>query len=84
MRTALPSRYGGRMVPVTVIAGFLGTGKTTLLQRLLPQLPGRSAVVVNDFGTARIDATLLGGAATLTDIPGGCVCCTAPEGLADA
>ncbi|MEN9786144.1 MAG: hypothetical protein RLZZ299_1408, partial [Pseudomonadota bacterium] len=40
--------------------------------------------VVNDFGTARIDATLLGGAATLTDIPGGCVCCTAPEGLADA
>jgi G3E family GTPase len=72
------------MTPVHVIAGFLGTGKTTLLQSLLPRLSGRSAVIVNDFGQARIDATLLDGAATLTDIPGGCVCCTAPEGLGRA
>jgi G3E family GTPase len=67
-----------------VVAGFLGSGKTTLLQRLLPRLPGRSAIVVNDFGEARIDATLLDGTATLAEIPGGCVCCTAPEGLVPA
>ena len=69
---------------VHVVAGFLGAGKTTLLQRLVPRLPGRSAIVVNDFGEARIDATLLQGAATLAEIPGGCVCCTAPEGLVPA
>ncbi len=72
------------MTPVHVVAGYLGAGKTTLLQALLPRLPGKSAVIVNDFGQARIDATLLEGSATLTDIPGGCVCCTAPEGLVSA
>ncbi len=68
--------------PVVIVAGWLGAGKTTALTDLVARLPGKSAVVVNDFGEARIDATLLDGVATLTDIPGGCVCCTAPAGLA--
>jgi G3E family GTPase len=69
------------MTPVHVVSGFLGAGKTTAITALLRRFPN-SAVDVNDFGDARVDATLLDGAATITDIAGGCVCCTAPEGLA--
>ena len=74
------------MVPVHVIAGFLGAGKTTLLRRQLAQRAGRErcAVVVNDFGEASIDRTLLDGGVGVTEIPGGCVCCTAPDGLVPA
>ena len=69
--------------PVHVVGGFLGTGKTTVLLAELSRREGteRCAVVVNDFGQAAIDATLLGGGVQVTNIPGGCVCCTAPEGL---
>jgi len=54
--------------PVHIISGFLGVGKTTLLQRELARRAGqdgqageRCAVLVNDFGEARIDRLLLGG-----------------------
>ncbi len=72
--------------PVHVVGGFLGTGKTTVLMAELARREGaeRCAVVVNDFGQAAIDATLLGGGVQVTNIPGGCVCCTAPEGLGAA
>lgn len=72
--------------PVHVVGGFLGTGKTTTLKAELARREGRErcAVVVNDFGEAAIDATLLGGGVQITNIPGGCVCCTAPEGLGAA
>ncbi|MCB9764997.1 MAG: hypothetical protein H6739_34810 [Alphaproteobacteria bacterium] len=70
-------------VPVHVVAGFLGAGKTTLLldQLARRQDQERCAVIVNDFGEARIDATLLGGTVAVSEIAGGCVCCTAPEAL---
>lgn len=70
--------------PVHVVAGFLGTGKTTAVRALVAARADRErcAVVVNDFGEARIDATVLAGVARIADIAGGCVCCTAPEGLA--
>lgn len=71
-------------VPVHVVAGYLGTGKTTTLRRLLATRGERCAVVVNDFGEAAVDATLLSDGTAVTNIPGGCVCCTAPEGLAAA
>jgi G3E family GTPase len=73
-------------VPVHIVTGFLGAGKTTLLIDQLARRQGeeRCAVVVNDFGQARIDASLLDGAVAVTEIPGGCVCCTAPEGLVPA
>ncbi len=72
--------------PFHVVAGFLGTGKTTAIRHLVAARAGteRAAVVVNDIGDAAIDATVLGDRVTVTNIPGGCVCCTAPEGLVDA
>ncbi|MSP55411.1 MAG: hypothetical protein EXR69_07405 [Myxococcales bacterium] len=78
-------------IPVHIIGGFLGVGKTTALIRLVASRAEteRAAVIVNDFGEAAIDAAVIltgggqtGGAALkVENIPGGCVCCTAPEGL---
>lgn len=72
-------------VPVHIVAGFLGAGKTTTLLKALSKRPHeRSAVIVNDFGDARFDATRLEieAGVAVEDIPGSCVCCTAPEGFA--
>src|SRR5262245_26891587 len=74
-------------VPVHILGGFLGTGKTSAIRAQLAARPGeRVAVIVNDFGEAGLDAATLEGAAPykLTNIPGGCVCCTAPEGFVAA
>ncbi len=74
-------------IPVHIVSGFLGVGKTTTLTALVAARAGseRAALVVNDFGEAAIDASRLGGetdgAERVLNIPGGCVCCTAPEGL---
>lgn len=65
-------------LPVTVIAGYLGAGKTTLVNHLLRNADGRRIMVlVNDFGDIAIDADLLESAEqdTLT-LANGCVCCT--------
>jgi G3E family GTPase len=74
-------------VPVHILGGFLGTGKTSAIRAQLADRPGeRVAVIVNDFGEAGLDATTLEGSAPyqITNIPGGCVCCTAPEGFVAA
>jgi G3E family GTPase len=74
-------------VPVHLVSGFLGTGKTTALRDRLARLAGqRVAIIVNDFGVAGIDEASLGESAPfrITNIPGGCVCCTAPEGFVSA
>jgi G3E family GTPase len=74
-------------VPVHILGGFLGTGKTSAIRAQLAARRGeRVAVIVNDFGEAGLDAATLAGSApfTVTSIPGGCVCCTAPEGFVDA
>lgn len=75
-----------KRIPVHLVTGFLGAGKTSLLIDQLKQREDteRCAVVVNDFGQARIDATLLGGRVALQEIAGGCVCCTAPADLVPA
>jgi G3E family GTPase len=74
-------------VPVHILGGFLGTGKTSAIRAQLEARPGeRVAVIVNDFGEAGLDAATLGGSSPykITNIPGGCVCCTAPEGFVAA
>ena len=72
-------------IPVHLVGGWLGTGKTTTVRHRLEQWAGeRVAVLVNDFGEAEIDRTLLDSGPVLTEIRGACVCCTAPEGFTDA
>ncbi len=64
-------------LPVTVVGGYLGAGKTTLVNHLLRHAGGRRiAVLVNDFGQLPIDADLiLGSDGDVVAIAGGCVCC---------
>jgi G3E family GTPase len=74
-------------VPVQIVSGFLGAGKTTAIRAQLDAHRGeRVAVIVNDFGEARIDGSALAEDEPfrIVDIPGGCVCCTAPEGFVEA
>ena len=65
-------------IPVTVIGGYLGAGKTTLVNNLLRQADGlRIAILVNDFGELPIDADLIESQDdTIINIAGGCVCCS--------
>ena len=65
-------------LPVTVLSGFLGAGKTTVLNHLLRSGSGlRIGVVVNDFGAVSIDALLVSGAVDgAVTLGNGCICCT--------
>ena len=65
-------------VPVLLIVGFLGAGKTTVVNHLLANAGGRRiAAVVNDFGSVDIDAALITGAeGGVVSLTNGCICCT--------
>ena len=69
-------------IPVTIITGFLGSGKTTLICGLLKKNPDRRlAVLVNEFGEVSVDGALLRTAGQdcgveIHDLPNGCICCT--------
>lgn len=67
----------GARIPVTVVTGFLGAGKTTLVKHFLGQPEGHgTAVVVNEFGAVGIDDALLRASADETVLLGnGCLCC---------
>jgi len=70
-----------KVMPVNLVTGFLGVGKTTAVMNLLAQKPADEywAIVVNEFGEVGIDgATLssLGDGLQVAEVPGGCICCT--------
>ena len=81
-------------IPATIVTGFLGSGKTTLMRHILEQANGlRVAVIVNEFGELGIDGEILktcaigcqdeGGADTaagqIYELANGCMCCTVQE-----
>jgi cobalamin biosynthesis protein CobW len=78
-------------IPVTVITGFLGSGKTTLIRHLLTNNQGRRiAVIVNEFGELGIDGDLLRSCevcpdgtepptSNIVELTNGCLCCTVQE-----
>lgn len=70
-------------VPVTIVTGFLGAGKSTLVQRWLEELPRHeTAVIVNERGEVGIDGELLAAHVTrVREITGGCVCCSSQAEL---
>ncbi len=74
-------------IPATIITGFLGAGKTTLISHLLGHAAGRRiALVINEFGDIGVDADLIRGCgvagcaeADITELANGCICCTVAE-----
>ena len=66
------------VIPTLIVGGYLGAGKTTLVNHLLRHAGGRRiAVMVNDFGELTIDADLIEGAeGSVLALAGGCVCCS--------
>ncbi|RKH85916.1 cobalamin biosynthesis protein CobW, partial [Corallococcus praedator] len=76
-------------IPVTIVTGFLGSGKTTLIRHLLQNNQGRRiAVLVNEFGELGIDGDLLRSCqvcpedepdANVVELTNGCLCCTVQE-----
>jgi len=74
---------GKTRLPVTIIGGYLGSGKTTLINHLLRNAGGmRLAVLVNDFGELPIDRDLIEAEdGDIISIAGGCVCCSYGDDL---
>jgi cobalamin biosynthesis protein CobW len=74
-------------IPVTVITGFLGAGKTTLIRHLLGHAKGkRIALIINEFGELGVDKEVLAGCGDETcreedmiELANGCICCTVAE-----
>lgn len=63
--------------PFTVLTGPLGSGKTTLLRHILTVVPGKIAILMNEFGEIAIDTKILQGKnVEMADLGGGCVCCS--------
>lgn len=71
-----------REVPVVLVTGYLGSGKTTLMQHILEQEKRKVALIVNDMGSINIDASLLNRTGNqiaqveMVKMQNGCICCT--------
>lgn len=77
-----------KLVPITLLCGYLGAGKTTLMNRVLSNQKGyKVAVIVNDIGEINVDQSLIAKGANITDtssiigLQNGCICCTLKSDL---
>ncbi len=74
-------------IPVTIVTGFLGAGKTTLIRHILENAQGRRlALIVNEFGDLGVDGTILKSCGTancpeenIVELANGCLCCTVAD-----
>lgn len=72
-------------IPVIAVTGYLGAGKTSLLNHVLRTPRARIGVVINDFGEINVDAGLVSGQIDEpASIAGGCICCLPDDGELDA
>ena len=76
-----------RKIPATVVTGFLGAGKTTMIRNLIEQANGKKlALVINEFGDLAVDGELLKGCGNsnctdedIFELANGCICCTVAD-----
>ena len=79
-------------IPVTIITGFLGAGKTTLIRHLLENAGGRRlALIINEFGDVGVDGDILRSCGVeacpdenIVELANGCICCTVADDFAPA
>lgn len=82
----MSTKMGGK-IPATVVTGFLGAGKTTLIQNLLRNANGRRlALIINEFGETGVDGELVKGCKiegcpeeNIVELANGCICCTVAD-----
>ena len=80
-------KFDAQKIPATVITGFLGSGKTTLIRNLLATANGkRIALIINEFGDLGVDGDVLAGCGDETcteddivELTNGCICCTVAD-----
>lgn len=68
-----------KTTPIYILSGFLGSGKTTLLHRMLSywrDLGLKPAIIMNEIGDINLDGLLVGDEVPMTEMLGGCICCT--------
>ncbi|MES0808748.1 cobalamin biosynthesis protein CobW [Roseibium sp. SCPC15] len=82
-----PTLQPGQKIPATIVTGFLGAGKTTLIRNLLQNANGKKiALIVNEFGDMGFDGSLVNGCADpdcaaeeVVELTNGCICCTVAD-----
>lgn len=87
----MTGNHAANKIPATIITGFLGSGKTSLIRRLVEQADVRLAFLINEFGTLGIDRDLLLGCGIegcteddVVELANGCICCTVAEDFVPA
>lgn len=77
--------WDGKRVPITFVGGYLGAGKTTVINDVIAHADHRIAVIVNDVGSINIDAKMIRKRnGDMIEVTNGCVCCSSIDGMGAA